>query len=136
MSLSQPNSFIGCKHLLELYSNISICINFFEYTRNKLCSLTVVFNIGRKQNFEILSNAEKTSLSSSFSRRERESDITVKLDFENVINDFANAKESQVSVNTFSLKIYWGLKGAIFRFVPIGNKYVNLALLTILFLIM
>lgn len=72
MSLSQPNSFLGSKHLLELYSNISICINFFEYTRNKLCSLTVVFNKGRKQNFEILSNAEKTSLSSSFSRRERE----------------------------------------------------------------
>lgn len=46
--------------------------------------------------FEILSNAEKTSLSSSFSGRERESDITVKLDFENVINDFANAKASQV----------------------------------------
>lgn len=135
MSLSQPNSFIGCKHLLELYSNISICIDFFEYTRNKLCSLTVVFNIGRKQNFEILSNAEKTSLSSSFSRRERENDITVKLDFENVINDFANAKESQVSVNTFSLKIL-GVEGGNFCFVPIGNKYVNLAPLTILFLIM
>lgn len=72
MALSQPNSFIGSKHLLELYSNISICINFFEYTKNKLCSLTVVFNTGRKQNFGILSNAEKTSLSSSFSRRERE----------------------------------------------------------------
>lgn len=66
---------------------------------------------------------------------ERESDITVKLDFENVINDLANAKASQVSVNTFSLKIL-AVGGGQFRFVPIGNKYVNLALLTILFLIM
>lgn len=30
MSLSQTNSFIGSKHLLELYSNISICIHFLS----------------------------------------------------------------------------------------------------------
>lgn len=68
--------------------------------------------------------------------RERETDINVKLDFENVINDFANAKASQVSVNTFSLKILPVGGGGQFCFVPIGKKYINLALLTILFLIM